>query len=182
MNFSSTTTPAQTPLLQWCRRHQRQRQSTSRIYRPPRSCINFTDTRFTGKDWPAIKPTTLFGNVNVPILKLKVDGDSYCADILYAKCYKRNDFHLLLWYRLTLILNEMIPLHHYCFRYQSYPRWIYRYHHREMISPCPRNVIHWVQVPHHHVASTNKSTSIITSSWSSSSITADDLANWAYPT
>eukprot|EP00984_Skeletonema_dohrnii_P020064 scaffold9695_cov74-Skeletonema_dohrnii-CCMP3373.AAC.7 len=33
--------------------------------------INFTDTRFTGKDWPAIKPTTPLGGVSV--LKVKID-------------------------------------------------------------------------------------------------------------
>ena len=43
--------------------------------------INFTDTRFTGKDWPAIKPTTPLGSVPV----LKVDGDSRCQSAYAGK-------------------------------------------------------------------------------------------------
>ena len=43
--------------------------------------INFTDTRFTGKDWPAIKPTTPLGGVPV----LKVDGDSHCQSVSLAR-------------------------------------------------------------------------------------------------
>ncbi len=43
--------------------------------------INFTDTRFTGKDWPTIKPTTPLGSVPV----LKVNGESHCQSVSLAR-------------------------------------------------------------------------------------------------
>lgn len=43
--------------------------------------VNFTDTRFAGKDWPAIKPTTPLGSVPV----LKVDGNSHCQSVALAR-------------------------------------------------------------------------------------------------
>ncbi len=179
MNFFSTTTPAQTPLLQR-RRHQRQRQSTSRIYRPPRSWHQLHRHKIHGQRLASYQTNDIIWQRTHSQTQSR--WWFILCRYLVCKVLQTNDFQLLLWQGLTLILNEMIPLHHYCFRYQSYPRWIYRYQHREMISPCPRNVIHWVQVSHHHVASTNDSTSITTSSWSSSSITADNSANWAYST
>ncbi|CAB9519524.1 S-transferase class-mu 28 kDa isozyme [Seminavis robusta] len=36
--------------------------------------LSFTDTRFPGKDWPTVKPTTPLGFVPV----LKVNGNAYC--------------------------------------------------------------------------------------------------------
>ncbi len=43
--------------------------------------INFTDTRFLGKDWPTIKPTTPLESVPV----LKVDGESHCQSVSLAR-------------------------------------------------------------------------------------------------
>lgn len=43
--------------------------------------VDFTDTRFSGKDWPAIKPTTPLGSVPV----LKVDGVSHCQSVALAR-------------------------------------------------------------------------------------------------
>lgn len=43
--------------------------------------VDFTDTRFTGKEWPAIKPTTPLGSVPV----LKVDGIAHCQSVALAR-------------------------------------------------------------------------------------------------
>lgn len=37
----------------------------------------YDDTRFAGKDWPNIKPTTPLGSVPV----LKVDGEQHCQSV-----------------------------------------------------------------------------------------------------
>ena len=43
--------------------------------------VDFTDTRFSGKEWPAIKPTTPLGSVPV----LKVDGVAHCQSVALAR-------------------------------------------------------------------------------------------------
>ena len=43
--------------------------------------VDFTDTRFAGKDWPTIKPTTPLGSVPV----LKVDGVMHCQSVALAR-------------------------------------------------------------------------------------------------
>ena len=43
--------------------------------------VDFEDTRFSGKDWPSIKPTTPLGSVPV----LKIDGLEYCQSVSLAR-------------------------------------------------------------------------------------------------
>ena len=43
--------------------------------------VEFTDTRFAGKDWPTIKPTTPLGSVPL----LKIDDFTHCQSISMAR-------------------------------------------------------------------------------------------------
>mmetsp|Transcript_27151 Transcript_27151/g.40103 ORF Transcript_27151/g.40103 Transcript_27151/m.40103 type:complete len:207 (-) Transcript_27151:147-767(-) len=65
--------------------------------------VDFTDTRFQGKDWPSIKPTTPLGSVPV----LKVDGVSHCQSVSLARyAGKLGGFYPLENHLEALIVDE----------------------------------------------------------------------------